>query len=332
MKLVGLKGKYFPILFFCWIFDLFVVFAVNQNNFIAKQSSAYRRYVVWMQTYSPRKILLNICRTESDMIHMDRKKKMCGIAFIILFSFSLVAVINPTKAMVEVDFYIVVLREEYPEINELIIKLYDDYVAAVAEYGIQVNLIYPSVDEAWFRFFTGNYDIIDFPVLASDYEDSFESIIGTLEFYLFSGFFRYGFKKVDKLVDAVIKIRSLHDEYLLAEPEDQEVLFNDMLDKFHDIEELLYESQIFEVNGYFIMDFGAYKMLYSICVWFNSEPGNVMNNEDVRLPLSYLMDREQIAYINSLLPYPLEDITPTCHIFSWSQYHDTSLPDVPPLP
>ena len=267
------------------------------------------------------------------MIQMNRNKKMYGIILIILFGFSLGTAINTTKAMIEVDFYVAFLREQYPEVNALMIELWENYAIEAAEYGIQVNLLYISDNEAWYRFYTGNYDIIDFPRISSYYGDTFAHIIGTLEFYLFSGYFRYSFKKVDKLVNDVIKIRALYNEYLLAAPEDQDVLFNDILDKFHDIEELLYESQIFEVNGHCVVDLGFYKIQYTDFVWFNSLPGKILNNEDVRLTLSYLMDREQIAYIYSQIPYPypFEYIT-TCHLFGWSQYHDTSLPEVPPFP
>ena len=105
------------------------------------------------------------------MIQMNRNKKMYGIILIILFGFSLGTAINTTKAMIEVDFYVAFLREQYPEVNALMIELWENYAIEAAEYGIQVNLLYISDNEAWYRFYTGNYDIIDFPRISSYYGD-----------------------------------------------------------------------------------------------------------------------------------------------------------------
>ena len=273
------------------------------------------------------------------MIQMDQKKKMYGIMLIILFGFSLSSATNVTKAMVEVDYYVAFLRPQYPEVNALMIELHENYVLAAAEYRIQVNLHYISQEEANIRFFYGLYDIIDFPRVMTVYGDlealnTIEAVISALDFYLSSGYFRYDFKKVDKLTKNLIKIHSLYDKYLLAELEEQEVLFESILDKIHMIEKLLYSSQIFEVNNHFVVDYYIYKVFYTDCFWFNSEQGKILNNEDVRLTLSYLFDREQIAYIYTQIPYPFPVVyfTQTCHLLGWSQYHDTSLPEIPPLP
>ena len=268
------------------------------------------------------------------MIQMDQKKKMYGIMLIILFGFSLGAATNATDTMVEVDFYAAFLREQYPEVNALMVEMLENYVIAATDYGIQVNLHFISQEEANIRFFYGLYDIIDFPRVMSIYEDTLESVISSLDFYLFSGYFKYNFEKVDKLTAAAEKIFLLYYQYLSAESEDQTDLFNDILDKFHDVEELLYESQIFEVNSHFVVDYFVYKVEYIDCFWFNSLPGKILNNEDVRLTLSYLFDREQISYIYTQIPYPFPMVsyTQTCHLFGWSQYHDTSLPEIPPLP
>jgi hypothetical protein len=269
------------------------------------------------------------------MITMLRKK-LVYFTLVTVLLLPLSSVMTTTaKDYIEVEYFIGGLRLDHPPTAERQIALYNDLCEKALDYGIKINLVYAEVpfsDELYGRLMTGEYDILEgFYYTTPEDADNFETILGTLEGFFIDGFVRYDTEKHYNIIEGIMELRALYDEYLIASPENQEQLMSHIIHRFHRIEKLLYKSQIIQYLQYFTLTEPFAGLIWQAIHFYNSEPGNVLHKKRVRLIISSLIDRDAGAILTSLMPYPFAEVIPTCNLFSWSQYHDTGLPDTPPV-
>jgi hypothetical protein len=264
------------------------------------------------------------------------RKKLVYFTLVTVLLLPLTSVIAKTsKDYIEVEYFIGGLRLDHPPTAERQIALFNDLCERALDYGIKINLVYaemPFSDELYGRLMTGDYDILEgFYHTTLEAADNFETILGTLEGFFIDGFVRFDTEKHYNIIEGIMELRTLYCEYLVASPENQDQLMSHIIHRFHRVEKLLYKAQILQYLGYFTLYPPFDGLIWEAMHFYNSEPGKVLHNKRVRLIISSLFDRVLAAYMTSLMPYPFVEVIPECNLFGWSQYHDSGLPDTPPV-
>ncbi len=264
------------------------------------------------------------------------RKKLVYFTLVTVLLLPLTSVMSTTtKDYIEVEYFIGGLRIDHPPTAERQIAFYNDLYERALEHGIKINIVYAEVpfsDELYERLATGNYDVLEgFYYTTLEDADNFDTILATLEAFFIDGFVRYDTEKHYNIIEGIMSLRALYNEYLIANPENQELLMSHMIHQFHRIEKLLYKAQLIEYLQYFTLLDPFAGLIWQAIHFYNSESGKVLHNKRVRLTISALIDREAGALLTAAMPYPFAEVIPECNFFAWSQYHDTSLPDTPPV-
>jgi len=195
----------------------------------------------------------------------------------------------------------------YTEDTALII---DQIVQDAALCGIKLNVEIIDYSDLMWRVYFGNFEMVMFSTTAWYKPDSFDTILWLLEFY-FGDFNWWGYYNPE----IKAKINELELLYLSGLYEEATVIF-------HEIELLIYEGQYYPAIGYHFDD----TLIHTHLLLINNNLNSLFDIA-VRKALSFLIDREN--YIPLIQTTYSETISQTCHLFGWSQYHDTSLPYIP---
>ena len=213
----------------------------------------------------------------------------------------------------EVDFIIYLHNDErQPLVDEFINK---------AEYlGLTVNPIYLSWADWYYE--THNTDWWDLSwggILLAQYADD----ISTLGFTVM-GMDYYILRHDDiKLHNMAWDIWNMREELETIPETEIDDLSADMVDKFHDVEERIWEEQyLFTFIQY--TDFAV----HSEVAVPNCKAGHVFSNSDLRITYSSLLDRSKFIDFYSSISLPAYELF---HLHQWSIYHDITLPNSMPI-
>ena len=189
--------------------------------------------------------------------------------------------------------------------------LVDQFVEDAALCGIKIIPAYMSWYDGINKLLAGDFDMFYFIGLIGSADDTFDEIYGILSF-LFLGYDFWHYYNPD----LVNKINLMNDKYLNG-------FEDEAIDIFHEIELILYEDQPFIPICYQLRD---PSQRYTRYLFMNCDATGPLADVAIRVALSYLIDRALYAqlYGEALL----QDTVAINHLFEWSQYHDTSLPDI----
>ena len=214
---------------------------------------------------------------------------------------------NETK---EIDFIIYYREGSDPFINELISK--------AESLGLTVNPIYLTWGQWYYEtHFTDWWDLTYGGILEAYAIDDIATlgytVMGTNYYIL-----RHDDIKLDNLAWDLWNMRS----ELLTNPDvDIEDLSEDMLDKFHDAEERMWENQYM----FTFIQWVSGQAVRSEVAIPNCQAGHAFADENLRLTFSSLIDRTLfLDYYQQF--FPSLPVYIHYHMHQWSQYHDTSLP------
>lgn len=244
---------------------------------------------------------------------MNRRKLIISLGLTLLLCFPLIN--NATaNTVVEVDW---VLSKVY-----LGTPIVTGFVARAAEHGIAINAIGVENYELDLRLASGDYDLLS-GFYFTFFSDTINELTITLYYYFLLKISNFQFNDA-KLNNQIMKLVDYYYKIMSSSEEDLEDAYDDFLNKFHDIEERLFEHQYLftEISFLYYYAYPMVKLMIPNCL-------GVLADEELRLTLSSLIDREAIAAFTAIVqPEPVtSNIQPTVHLYSWSQYHDTSLPN-----
>ncbi len=244
-------------------------------------------------------------------IRLKHKK----ITFLIIFLVLPIATIVSVNAddTTEIDF-VIYLRagEQY---------LVDAMINSVESFGFSVNAIYCTFEEWGVITSAGAFDLAYGGISISYNIDDIFNLA-----YCLAGLdwlvLKHDDAKLHKFVNQLI-----FDYYLQAPytaPEDMPALIADMIDKFHDVEERLWEKQL-------IIPLAQYSnpdLVFTPALFLNAMNGKVFADENLRFSLASLIDRSLfVDFFASLVPFLVYE---TYHMYGWSSYHNFDLPNCLP--
>jgi hypothetical protein len=246
-----------------------------------------------------------------EKIKLKHKKITFLIIFLVLPIATMVSVTSDDA--MEIDF-IIYLRSEYEQ------YLVDSLIASAESTGFTVNPIYLSWDD-WLAADTAGAFDISYGGIQIAY--NIDTIINLL--YCTIGLEWMVLKHSDaKLSKFVGQLFNYYMSLQTIADEDLPDLLADMLDKFHDVEERLWEKQlIIPLAQWLNPQFACNSALF-----INSQEGKVFADEDLRFSLASAIDRSLfVDYWASLLPFPVYE---AYHMYLWSSYHNFDLPNCLP--
>lgn len=212
----------------------------------------------------------------------------------------------------------------HPVVAEMQVQLFEVAFAKALELGIKFTLRAEEDIDAVLA--NSDYDIVNYyrPRMPGD---NFETLLFTLENMFVDGLILH---RCTQLERKIIKLQRIYDDYIIADGEKRDQLEEKFLDQFHNIERILYEKQLVFDYCYFPPPEAPMIFVDKMSV-INSAKGQVFSNNHLRLEIAQVFDRDFVCEIvqAALDLFGLE-ATQSYHLFGWSQYHDTSLPeDVP---
>jgi len=212
----------------------------------------------------------------------------------------------------EIDFMIFLTT---PEVQVVV----DEIIESAESLGLRINPIY--VDWNTFMFslmFSSSWNLAYGGYLNTPYPDTIFSLA-----YGVMGMSYYFTKHDDaKFAAAATKLWIGLNEAPETPPEEMNTLIEDMIDSFHDAEERLWEKQIIITLAEFINSAG---MIKSDVLTPNCKAGHVFADETLRLAFSAAINRNVVLdYHASMGMYTAYE---AYHLYGWSQFHDTSLPE-----
>jgi hypothetical protein len=244
-------------------------------------------------------------------IRLKHKKLTYLIIFLVLPITTIVSVTADDST--EIDF-IVYLRSEQEQ------YLVDSLIASAESIGFSVNTIYLSWDEWVATDSAGAFDISYGGIQIAYNIDSIINLV-----YCVIGLEWMVLKHSDAILS--MNINQLLNYYLSLQTtaeEDMLDLLNDMLDKFHDVEERLWEKQLIIPLAQWLNPM----MACNPSLFINSQEGKVFADEDLRFSLASAINRSLfVDYWASILPFPVYE---TYHMYLWSSYHNFDLPNCLP--
>ncbi|MHA1355037.1 MAG: hypothetical protein ACTSPK_03905 [Candidatus Heimdallarchaeota archaeon] len=236
------------------------------------------------------------------------------------FNFTNVETI-PEKHYVDVD-YIWEGFFPHPVVADMQVQLFEKAFAEALEYGIRFTLR-PEVDIDTVLA-SGDYDLVNYyrPRMPGD---SFELILFTLDdMFMEGGLIHH---KCTQLTQKITKLQRIYDRYVIAEGEQIAILEGLFLKDFHKIEWILYENQLVFDYCYFPPPEAPVIFVDKMSV-INSAPDHVFSNRHIRLGIAKVFDRD---FVCEMVQIALDifglQATQSYHLFGWSQYHDTILPE-----
>jgi len=230
----------------------------------------------------------------------------------------------PEKHYIEVD-YIWEGFFPYPPVAEMQEKLFEDAFAEALEYGIKFTLRLEANIDAILA--SGDYDLVNYyrPRMPGD---SFEALLFTLNDMFVDGLIQH---HCVQLVRKILKLQRVYDRYMIAEGEQKDCLEAMFLDEFHIIEYILYENQLVFNYCYFPPPEAPFIFVDKMSV-INSAKDHVFSNRHIRLGIAKVFDRD---FVYEMVQVALDlfglEATSSYHLFGWSQFHDTSLPENVPI-
>ena len=216
----------------------------------------------------------------------------------------------------ELDFYIFLG-------NPAVQMVVDEIIESAEAVGLSVNPIYYD-DWAYFTYlitYTTDWDLWYGGNLGNNIPDTIFQIaygnMGLHYFYL---------KHTDaKYAEASVQLW-MWLQQVMADPSIiTEDFINDMVDKFHDAEERLWEKQLVITLAEFLNN---YDELRNLILTPNCLPGHPLADEDLRLEFSHAIDRTVAVDYCLGLGLPYSNVL--YHLYGCSIYHNTDLPNCLP--
>ena len=234
-----------------------------------------------------------------------KKKYLCGftlVVFILLIApFTISANQPPMPPEIEL---LVSLPRYTPDTELIIIQLTD----SAAKCGIKLNVVLMDYIDIVYKIWFNDFEAAMFLTAAWSQPDCFETIIWLLIFYFgSSSFIQYFNPEIKEMISELEVLYS--DGYI-----------EEAIELFHQIEYLIYEGQYYPTIGYHFDS----SLIHTHEIIINN---NVIIDPVIRKALSFLIDRD--LYITQMQTTYSYTLYPTSHLFGWSQYHDSTLPDIP---
>jgi hypothetical protein len=227
----------------------------------------------------------------------------------------------PEKHYIEVD-YIWEGFFPHPVVAEMQEQLFEDAFAQALEYGVKFTLRPETDIDAVLA--SGDYDLVNYyrPRMPGD---NFELILFTLnDMFLDGGLIKHECVQLEK---HIMKLQRIFDRFVIAEDAQKDFLEDLFLKEFHKIEWILYENQLVFDYCYFPPPEAPFIFVDKMSV-INSAKGHVFSNRHIRLGIAKVFNRD---FVYEIVQVALDvfglTATPSYHLFGWSQYHDTSLPE-----
>ncbi|MHA1866353.1 MAG: hypothetical protein ACTSVB_03785 [Candidatus Heimdallarchaeaceae archaeon] len=230
--------------------------------------------------------------------------KICGLLLILVFiSSTTSAARRPLPPEIEV-----LIADSYYTGRNLYLA-FDQIERDAAKCGIRLNLVVQEFYTVATRIFAGDYEAVLYIGLVGSYSDTWDSILETLLFLK------------DILYTNNEEFSSLIEE--LWSLYNSEASDNELLPIFHEFEFLLYDELYIPTFFWYIRETEENRQdLYTFHYIFNCEK---IQDKAVRKALMYLTDLDLIIdVIGNHIEF---EIHPSSHLFAYSSYHDTSLPD-----
>ncbi len=206
---------------------------------------------------------------------------------------------------------------EFPEKQVIV----DEIIFKAESLGLSVNPIYLNFDEWRERAtFTDDWDltyggILNIPNVDDIFTHAY--ILGILNYIVLKPDDPKLIKQTDKIYGMFWEAQE--NPYVVDED-----FLDDMTDKFHDIEECLWENQYMFTFVRWVEP--ALRNGESMNV--NCLPGRVFADDALRLEFNSIIDRSVfLDYHSTYNPYPVYEFY---HMFQWASYHDSSLPNCYP--
>ncbi|MHA1303340.1 MAG: hypothetical protein ACTSQE_08415 [Candidatus Heimdallarchaeaceae archaeon] len=230
--------------------------------------------------------------------------RLCGLLILLVF---VPSVASGYRRPLPPEIEVLIADSYYTGRNMSI--AYEQIEADAAKCGIRLNLVvldFYSVAEK--VLYTQDYDMVMFIGLVGLYNDTWSGIISILDF-LDQALVHNN----QKFSDDIVLLRSLYYDGACDE---------ELIPIFHEIEAILYEEQFFPTFFWFKREINGYVQHYSFHYIINCDR---IQDKAVRQALVYLSDVDLIADL-----YTESDgveVFLSSHLFAYSQYHDTTLPD-----
>jgi ABC-type transport system substrate-binding protein len=223
-------------------------------------------------------------------------------------------------ALIGLSFNVSAIQPMTPPVIEMIVPytgligdcqlLVDQLIDDAALCGIKIIPDYMPWIDGLMKLFAGDFDMFYFIGLSGSPDDTMQNIYETLCFH----FVWYDYWQYYN-PDLVNKIELMYDKYLNGYMEDA-------IEIFHEIEWIIYQEQPFVTISYNLQITGN---LYTRHLFMNCNASGPLADPAIRVALSYLIDRDLYGQLYGEAIG--QDVTAISHLFEWSQYHDTSLPD-----
>ncbi len=240
---------------------------------------------------------------------MKNKILICGSCILLIALIGLSSNVSALKPMTLPEIEMIVPDTGLIGDCQLLV---DQLVEDAAKCGIKIIPDYTTWGDGVNRMLAGDFEMFYFIGLSMPPADTLDNIIETLYFlFVWYDFWNYyNAELFDKIYDMyVLNFNGFLDEALVV---------------FHEIELILYEEQIAIPISYYYQDTGNH---YTRYLFMNCDENGPLADSAIRVALSHLIDRTLYAQIyGDAVVY---DPIALSHIFEWSQYHDTTLPDIP---
>ena len=240
---------------------------------------------------------------------MKNKLLICGSCILLIALIGLSTNVSALKPMTLPEIEMIVPDTGLIGDCQLLV---DQLVVDAAKCGIKINPVYITWGETINRLIAGDFEMIYFIGLSMNPDDTLDNIIETL-YFLFVWYDWWNYYNAE-LFDKIYEMYVLNFNGF----------FDEALEVFHEIELILYEEQIVIPLAYRYYENGN---LYTRYLFMNSYETGPLADTAIRVALSHLIDRTLYAQLYG--ETVLTDTNAMSHVFEWSQYHDTTLPDIP---
>ncbi len=237
---------------------------------------------------------------------MKNKKLICGSCLLLIAILCLSTSVSANIPLTPPEFELLVPDTGLIGETQLLL---DQFVKSASLCGIKITPVYTTWDDVINSLFTGDYELIYFIGLSFSGDDTIEKIRSTLSYLFIDNFFLNYYNQ-----DLIDKTHLMDTLYL-------DGYENEAIEVFHEIEFILYRDQpIVSICHAFKEDTGgrATRLLIINC--------DIAYDPVIRNVLSMVIDRE--LYVDLYGVTTTYDYYPISHLFGWSQYHDTTLPEI----
>lgn len=238
---------------------------------------------------------------------MRPKKILFVTLFVFVFALWPVSIAQACQPPLPPEITILVCDVRYSSNTE---PIFDQFTTDAAKCGIRLNVNVVGYMDAIMSLYMNEYDIIMFITIAWYQPDSLDTVLWLLDYY-FGEFNLWNYQ--NEVIQS--KIQLMKDYYYNG-------FETEAISVFQEIEMLIYEGQSHPALGYHFDS----SLIHTHQLIVNSHPDRPGKDLAIRKALSFLIDRE--LYVTALELECGYTITQTSHLFGWSQYHDSSLPEI----